>query len=542
MKKILIIVKISIVPLIALPLALNDYHGVQQNYKTASADDPTLSQTINVSNLYLREHLLDKSAEPLENIEDFYNSFPNTEVENDDYSDETPNLNGVPQIRFGGGIFFDFHNYTASAEKKIGKNMFGDANYASYNENIPIQDTDSPNDHLTSKTANLTKKADDLSNMNFQGGRQSGTFGWNLKNTQSNDAEKDNIVNDKDFNLTPNYERNIKNNKVKVTPSAEKKTITNIINKELYSWYWTTWVKEYDDRTLAEYNNNNAKILQQVLIRSELGNSMKLNLSLSWNQLVQQTKSLNETCKYGEKVERRLLKNIIAEFKFLPKKYSSDWALNQMFGQLFPSSYTVYSDKINLKNYFSPALNQTFWYNLFDQYLGTPTSKTGLISDYYAKYKQLPTDIKLNNFDFYTLLQDMDLPSTMHHKTIQGIHGYTAWSYDSYTDFRQLGRNLGLQLGMNFTMSRKNSSLNDMMKELMNIPTLSDFYHNFARPHNAKKNVTEIRNLIRTYDDKLGTITPDLTFVGKIKKGQVSNLEVYYKGQDQNFTLPVKTI
>ena len=95
---------------------------------------------------------------------------------------------------------------------------------------------------------------------------------------------------------------------------------------------------------------------------------------------------------------------------------------------------------------------------------------------------------------------------------------------------------------MNFTMSRKNTSLDDMMKELMNIPTLLDFYHNFTRPHTATKNVTEIRSVIRGYDSKLGTITPNLTFVGKIKKGQVSNLEVYYKGQDQNFTLPVKTI
>lgn len=541
MKKILVIVKISIVPLVALPLALNDYHGVQQNYHTTSADDPTLSQTINVSNLYLREHLLDKSAEPLENINDFYNSIPKTEVENDDYSSSTPQLKGVPQIRFGGGLFFDYRNYSTSAEKKIGNNMFGDANYASYNEQIPIEDTDSPSDHLTNKTANLTKKADDLSNLSFKGDRQNGTFGWNLQNTQTNAAEKDNIVNDRDFNLTPNTERDMKDNKVKTSPSLEKKTFTNIINKELYSWYWETWEKEYDDRALAEYNENKAKLWQQTLIRYDFANSMKLDLSLSWNQLVEKTKSINATEKYGEKVARELVKRIIGNLP-IPKAYGSVWALNQMFSKLFPSSYTVYSDKTNLKNYFSPALNQTFWYNLFDQYLGTPTSKTGLIPDYYAKYKELPSDIKLNNFDFYTLLQDMDLPSTMYHKTIQGIHGYTAWSYDSYTDFRELGRNLGLQLGMNFTMSRKDTGLNNLMKELMNIPTLLDFYHNFARPHNAKKNVTEIRNLIRTYDDKLGTITPDLTFLGKIKKSGVSNLEVYYKGQDQNFSIPLKTI
>ena len=231
MKKILVIVKISIVPLIALPLALNDYHGVQQNYQTASADDPTLTQTVNVSNLYLRKHLLNKSAEPLENINDFYDSLPKTEVENDDYSSSTPQLKGVPQIRFGGGIFFDYRDYSTSAEKKIGNNMFGDANYASYNENIPIQDTDATSDHLTSKTADLTKKADDLSNLNFQGNRTDGTFGWNLKNAQPNTAEKDNIVNDRDFNLTPNTERDMKDNKVKTSPSLEKKTFTNIINK-----------------------------------------------------------------------------------------------------------------------------------------------------------------------------------------------------------------------------------------------------------------------------------------------------------------------
>ena len=538
MKQLLIILKLSIVPLIALPLALNDYRGSLEN-ANATTTGGTLTQTVNVNNQYLKTNLLDKSSEPLENIDSFYNSLPKKSVNNDTYSDNMPNENGVPQIRFGGGLFFDYGGFNGATQKKLGNNIFGDANFASYNEKIPTQDTNPNDDKLASKTANLSNKVDDLANPTFTGDNENGNFTWNLDQAQQTSYDKDNIVNQNDFNLTPNTERYMKNGKVTTGASTEKKLFRDIINKELFDWYWTTWSSQYDDRDVAEYNLNRAQIWQKNLIESKLDESIKLDLSFAWNQLV------------AEQEKSTLLKAInwlgslaLAEMTevYPVGPTFNGWLYGELLTLILPTTYTTLSEKQNLKTYFSPALDQTFWYNLFNQYLGTPTSKTGLINSYYRKYKVLPSDIHLNNFDFYTLLKNMNLPSTMQHTTTQGPHGYDSWSYDSNTDFSKLGANLDLQLGMNFTLSRKSDSVCALMKELRKMPQLLDFYRNFTSPYTASNNVQEIRDLISAYDSKLGALTPDLTFTGKIVQEKTNYLEVYYNGMDQNFAIPLKVL
>ena len=537
MKQLLILLKLSIVPLFVLPLALNDYRTSLQN-DNLDTTGGTLTQTVNVSNQYLRTNLLDKSTEPLENIDSFYNSLPKTSVENDDYSLTRTSDNGVPQIRFGGGLFFDYGGFNASTQKQIGNNIFGDSNFTSYNEKIPVQDTNPSDDDIANKTANLTSKEDDLSNSTFSGNKRNGNFSWNLDQSQQTSYDKDNIVNQNDFNLTPNTERYTKNGKVTTGESTEKKLFRDIINKELFDWYWTTWSSQYDDRDVAEYNLNRAQIWQKNLIESKLDQSIKLDLSLAWNQLVSQTEK-DTKITAANWIGSLVLAEMTEDYPGLPT--FNGWLYGEILSLLMPSSYTTQSEQQNFKNYFSPALDQTFWYNLFNQYLGTPTSKSGLINTYYQKYKVLPSDVHLNNFDFYTLFKNMNLPSTMHHLTRSNPSG-DDWDYKSTTDFSKLGTNFGLQLGMNFTLSRKDDNTTALMKELRKMPQLLDFYRNFTSPYTASNNVQEIRDLISAYDSKLGAITPDLTFTGKIVQGQVNYLEVYYKGMDQNFTIPLKVM
>ena len=537
MKQLLILLKLSIVPLFVLPFALNDYRTSLQNDNLGTTGG-SLTQTVNVSNQYLRTNLLDKSSEPLENIDSFYNSLPKTSIENDDYSLIKTNDNGVPQIRFGGGLFFDYGGFNGPTQKKIGNNIFGDSNFTSYNEKIPVQDTNPSDDDMASKTANLTSKEDDLSNYNFSGNKRNGNFNWNLNQSQQTSYDKDNIVNPNDFNLTPNTERYTKNGKVTTGASTEKKLFRDIINKELFDWYWTTWSSQYDDRDVAEYNLNRAQIWQKNLIESKLDQSIKLDLSFAWNQLVSQTEK-DTKITAANWIGSLVLAEMTEGYPALPT--FNGWLYGEILSLLMPSSYTTQSEQQNLKTYFSPALDQTFWYNLFNQYLGTPTSKTGLINSYYQKYKVLPSDVHLNNFDFYTLLKNMNLPSTMHHLTRSDPVG-DDWEYKSTTDFSKLGTNFGLQLGMNFTLSSKDDNTAALMKELRKMPQLLDLYRNFTSPYTASSNVQEIRDLITAYDSKLGALTPDLTFTGKIVQGKVNYLEVYYKEMDQNFAIPLKAI
>ena len=355
-------------------------------------------------------------------------------ITNDNYSNDWNKGHvGVPQVRLGGGLFFDYPNFNAVTKKKIGSGIFGDANFASLNDNIPLKDTFPIDDQMAKRSAPLTNKEDDLSNFAFNGDDENGTFNWNLDNTQASKYDEDQIVNKSDFNLTPNIERYIKNKQVKTIVSPEKKLFRDIVNKELFDWYWTTWSKEYDDRTTAEYNLTNAQRWQKDLIESKLDQSIKLDLTFAWNQLMNET--LNSAFDTYANIIFGLGLDAASDEILTTTPWLYGWTAGEIISLLYPGTYTKLVMQHNLKNYFSPSLNQTFWYNLFNQYLGTRTSKSGLINFYYQKYKVLPENVHLNNFDFYMPFKNMNIASKMKHKTTTDPAGYDQWSYDTNTDF-----------------------------------------------------------------------------------------------------------
>ena len=541
MKQLLIYCKVAAVVVLASPAILSITDFQVQNHAMQN-DNKTLTSTVNVNNEYLNENLLNYSKVTSENIDSFYQSWPKNNVQNNTYSDVYPadqGFTGVPKVRFGGGMFLDTQQFQTAYAKKLNGQLFGDGNFASYNEAIPQQNTNPNDDKMTQFSPGLTNKADDLSNLGFAGNNENGNFKWNLQNAQANSTDLDNIVNGSDFNLTPNVNRYMKNGKVYTKQSLEKKTFTDIINKELYDWYWTTWSKKYNDRPTAEYNLTQAQKWQNFLIRSKLDNALKLDLSLAWNQLVDD-KTINDMYDYAAVVLGAISFLAFANPSTTGLAWGA-WATSDAFSYLWPNALEAEKVEKAFRNYVSPALNQTFWYNLFDKYLGTPDAKSGLINQYYNQYKELPSDIKLNNFDFYMPFQSLDFASQMNHSTTKDPHGYDAWTYDSTSNFTQ-GVNLDLQLGMNFTLSRKDSNTNSLMNELRHLTSLLDIYANYKAPYTADHNITQIRTTIRAYDAKLGALTPDLTFKGTIKQGVTNNLEVYYKGIDQNFTLPLKTL
>ena len=540
MKNILLYCKITAVVVLTTPAILSITNFQVQNHAMQN-DNKTLTSTVNVNNAYLNAHLLNNSKVPSENIDSFYQSWPKNNVQNNTYSDVYPadqGFTGVPKVRFGGGMFLDTQQFQTAYAKKLHGSLFGDGNFASYNEAIPQRDTNSNDDKMAQFSPGLTNKADDLSNVGFQGNSENGHFKWNLQNAQANKTDLDNIVNGSDFNLTPNVNRYMKNGKVYTKQSLEKKTFTDIINKELYDWYWTTWAKEYDNRLTAEYNLNQAQKWQNYLIRSKLNNALKLDLSLAYNQLVGD-KTVNEYDYSAVALE------VISLLAFMSDQTEglayTAWVASDAFSYLWPNALEAEKVEKAFRNYVSPALNQTFWYNLFDKYLGTPDAKSGLINQYYNQYKELPSDIKLNNFDFYMPFKSLDFTSNMKHTTTQGPHGYDAWTYDSTSNFTQ-GVNLDLQLGMNFTLSRKDSDTTSLVNELRHLTSLLDIYANYKAPYTGQNNISEIRSIIKGYDAKLGKLTPDLNFKGDIKQGVTNYLEVYYQGIDQNFTLPLKTL
>ena len=540
MKSILLCCKITAVVVLTTPAILSITNFQVQNHAMQN-ENKTLTSNVNVNNAYLNTHLLNNSKVPNENIDSFYQNWPKNNVQNNTYSNVYPadqGFTGVPKVRFGGGMFLDTQQFQNAYAKNLNGSLFGDGNFASYNEAIPQKDTNPNYDKMAQFSPGLTNKADDLSNLGFAGNNENGNFKWNLQNAKANSTDLDNIVNGSDFNLTPNVNRYMKNGKLYTKQSLEKKTFTDIINKELYNWYWTTWAKEYDNRLTAEYNLNNAQKWQNYLIRSKLNNALKLDLSLAWNQLVG-NKTVSEYDYSAVAFE------VISLLAFMSDQTEglayTAWAASDSFSYLWPNAIEAEKVEKAFRNYWSPALNQTFWYNLFDKYLGTPDAKSGLINQYYKQYQELPSDLQLNNFDFFMPFQNLDFTSQMNHSTTKDSHGYDAWTYDSTSNFSQ-GVNLDLQLGMNFTLSRKSNSLSNLMNELQQLTSLMDFYDNFQAPYTGQNNVSEIRSVVKSYDGKLGKLTPDLNFKGNIKQGVTNYLEVYYKGIDQNFTLPLKTL
>ena len=513
MKNLFIILKATVCVTLITPTTLSVTQTLEQN-KQLSEDKPnSLEGIVNTEGSdFMSKNLLDPSTkeDPLNSFKNFQNIASINNVTNDD-TDKDKSGTGFPVVRFGGGLFLNDPYYSSAVKNKYKGNEFSTSNYISerYLEEPQSQSKDIP--------AWAVGDADDYGNFNFS-------------KTKVLNANNDNIVNGKvvkeeDFNLTPNYllkktdyisDPPVTNLSNKV--SQGKKTFTKLFKTELFDWYWTTWGSSYaSDPDLAASNialaNQQIKNLQD----SHLANASRINLSNSYNELVSENEERSAYSKKGNDIVGEALGTI---FENLAKDIPGIGALASLaFDALFPDTYTKYESEQQLFNYVSYPLDQGFWDAFFNQYLGTPSSSSGLIKQYEDKYQELPANVSLKNFDIYVPFKGLNMTTEAKNDGDE--------SSRSKIDLSQLK----IQLGADIKLSDNGGpTVNELISKLQNDKTIYTLLKSgLYKPYTASNNAGYIKDKLS--DAGYSTITPFLKFNGNIKTdGSTSQVNWTYRG------------
>ena len=126
------------------------------------------------------------------------------------------------------------------------------------------------------------------------------------------------------------------------------------------------------------------------------------------------------------------------------------------------SSYSSSESIQQLVKYYSPSLNQGFWDNFFNTYLGTPQGINGLINKYETEYHELPTQVNLKDFDIYSLFNDININSQFNYDFDKDDD-----TGNESTSNSTIGlNNLGINLGADIKLSRNDVDVDKALNEI----------------------------------------------------------------------------
>ena len=582
MKTLFIILKVTTGITLIAPTTLS----VTQYFQTYGAKDPdqTVDKTVNTStadpdsplNSVLEGH---SGITQDENFSNFTNNkmskekYPTTQINNDNNSETTGSdaSDGLADDRFGGGLFFDigggtdgFNKQTQNKINKIYPNgIFGSTNFMSINHQMSPDSGVNGNesDTISQQTLDQNNMQDDTyattQRDNVQNSRHlppteksptdyedtSQKINHSFNNATDNSSWNDSIVNEKDFDLTPG---NL------TTPTGKqnyktKETMRTLFNEELYDWYWTTWNREYDDPSVANANYATANVQQQALDQSGLMNDIKLGLNLSWNQLI----TVEQDTPWWAKAAKEIALGVLGTLLDEPLK-GLGGILSGFLGFLLPDANNAVDKTIwKLYNYYSAAFGYSFWSDFFNKYLGTPDGTSGLINDYYKTHGKIPSDITLNNFDFYTPFSNININSQFIWEIVhyyEGGPGHDVKRDSSTSKFDLSNLTKNLNLGVDFNLTRNDPTIDQLLTKLQNeynynnplkIPQ-SEFIRDTSGSYKGKYYVDDTTSqqgihhhnegMIKEYLDDHGFNQLDrgLTLEGELIPGQASKLVATY--------------
>ena len=568
MKKLFIILKATSGVALISPTVLS----ITQDFNNRDSNDSsaTTEKVVTADSNFMNDNLLNRSSVPLENFNDFKSSSTKT-IENDD-AFETRDENGAPYVRLGGGLFLDNTHYNAPIQSKYPGKLFGTSNY------VADQPVDPANTFgLQHKMSNNYKNKGDIPAFSditkptplpildptsassvIEEFKQNQNFDFNQTKDHTI-STNDGIVNPNDFNLTPKYipgTEKIDPDNGKIINSGKvsqvKSFFTKLFNTDLFNWYWGTkggWgeqvAQEGGESELANNNISEAQQSIQDLRDSYIDDAARLDLSTSYNQLVSKEVSDPWYAKLGEGVAGEIAGKVFDEaFKKIP---ILGWIADIGLDFLMPDTYSDSESIQQLVKYYSPSLNQGFWDNFFNTYLGTPDGSGGLINQYEVKYHQLPTQLNLKNFDIYSLFNTMDIHSQFQYDNSELIPPNLGISGKSNSTIGL--NNLGINLGADIELSRNDADIDKALNEInegLNSNPIAFGKEGLQPPYTAENsyNSEVIKGYIEGLYPSYTNIISDLTFSGDLKAGTLdkpytNTINVYYEG-DYVFTIPIE--
>ena len=255
------------------------------------------------------------------------------------------------------------------------------------------------------------------------------------------------------LDLTPDFV----SNHGSISKSDTKLFFTHLLNNLLNDWYWRTFQEELSSENIPDFGNQLSLVNQDWNFWSENFNDlMQLEFGVEYNEIQKTHVPINEWVSIligalASAVFTAACPEAGPLMSFLMSAYIG-FSMSSIF-----TSYYSYKTVHQIHRFISKSLTMRFWNYLFSNLLGTPSHLKGVLLDFKSKYQELPSQLSLDNFDFYLPLDSF----------IVGFH---------HLDFH----NASLQLSLHTTAMRAGVDLWDLKSEITKELNYDDYFEHFV--------------------------------------------------------------
>ena len=200
------------------------------------------------------------------------------------------------------------------------------------------------------------------------------------------------------LDLTPDFV----NGNSSISQNNTKLFFTNLLNNLLNDWYWKTFKRELSNSHIPDFYNQWSLVNQDWDFWAKNCNDlMQLEFGVEYNEIQKTHVPIDK----WESIFIGALASAV--FSFIPASRVVGALTSFISSAIISYAMPKIFDLVSFKNvhqvhrFISKPLTMTFWSHLFTNLFGIPGNPKGVLFNFINKYQELPSQLHLDNFDFY---------------------------------------------------------------------------------------------------------------------------------------------
>ena len=197
------------------------------------------------------------------------------------------------------------------------------------------------------------------------------------------------------LDLTPDFT----SNHGSISKSNTKLFFTNLLNNLLNDWYWKTFQDGLRSEHIPHFANTLSLVNQDwdFWVKNFDG-LMQFEFGVEYNEIHEIHVPINKWVS----ILIGALASAVFTAAFPEATPLMSFLMSAFIGFAMSSIFTYSYENIHqVQRFISRSLTMRFWSSLFANLFGTPAHYKGVLLNFVDKYSELPSQLSLDNFDFY---------------------------------------------------------------------------------------------------------------------------------------------
>ena len=198
------------------------------------------------------------------------------------------------------------------------------------------------------------------------------------------------------LDLTPDFT----SNHGSISKNNTKLFFTHLLNNLLNDWYWKTFQDGLRSEHIPHFANTLSLVNQDwdFWVKNFDG-LMQFEFGVEYNERHEIHIPIN---KWESMFIGALVSTVLtAGIESLGWSILASFAISAIMDLIMSQIFKRYENIHQVQRFISRSLTMRFWSSLFANLFGTPAHYKGVLLNFVDKYQELPSQLSLDNFDFY---------------------------------------------------------------------------------------------------------------------------------------------